>query len=248
MKRCLQIFAAIVVASAATLANAQDREWRITPYAWIAGFDGTVGTFGGGSGLPGRIDVDTGSLSDNMELGGFMLHLGWRRGRLSAFGDWTYANVETDKPTPFSILYDGVDVKVKGNIFEGYAGYELLGQRDMHVDVFGGIRYYDLKAQLGLRENVLPGVLLTQKADWVDGVVGVRWDAVFGGNWEAFASADVGFGGSDSSWQLYGGLGYRFSWGSIVGGWRHLHVDYEKSNFKLDAALSGPFIGASFFF
>ena len=82
MKCCLQILVAIVVASAATLANAQDREWRITPYAWIAGFDGTVGTFGGGSGLPGRIDVDTGSLSDNMELGGFMLHLGWRRGRL----------------------------------------------------------------------------------------------------------------------------------------------------------------------
>jgi hypothetical protein len=248
MTRLLQVVVAIALASAATLAAAQDREWRFTPYGWVAGFDGTVGTFGAGSGLPGRIDVDTDSLSDNMDLAGIMFHLGWRRGRWAAFGDWTYADVKTDTPTPFTTLYAGVDVKVKGNILEAYGAYDLLGHRDTHLDIFGGIRYYNLKAQLGLRENVLPGVLLTEKSDWIDGVVGVRFDTVFGGNWEAFGSADVGFGGSDSSWQLYGGIGYRFGWGSIVGGWRHLHVDYEKSNFRLDAALSGPFIGASFQF
>ena len=146
------------------------------------------------------------------------------------------------------VLTSACDVKVNGNIVQAFGGYELLGARDSHLDVFGGIRYYNLEVGLGLREGALPGVLLTEDADWADGVVGVRWDARFGGNWDAFASADVGFGGSDSSWQVFCGLGYRFSWGSIVGGWRYLHIDYEKSGFRLDAALTGPFLGASFQF
>jgi len=248
MKRLLQFLAAFAAASLATYASAQPSAWRVTPYAWVAGFDGTVGSAGPGSGLIGRIDVDTDSLSDNIHLGGAMLHASWRGGRWTAFGDWTYANVKTDTPTPFAILYSGVDVKLKGNIVEAYGGYDLLGAGDSHLDVFGGVRYYNLKLELGLREGVLPGVLVGEDGSWADGVVGIRWDTRFAPNWEAFASADVGGGGSDLSWQLFGGIGYRFGWGSIVGGWRHLHIDYEKSGFKLDAAISGPFIGASFQF
>lgn len=248
LRKFLQVALVMVLGFPAFVAHAQPSQWTVTPYAWIAGFDGTVGTFGTGSGLVGRVDVDTSGLSDSIELGGAMLHVNWRSGRWTAFGDWTYANVKADAPTPFTVLYSGVDVKVKGNVVQAYGGYELLGARDSHLDVFGGIRYYDLEAQLGLREGALPGVLLTEDGNWVDGVVGLRWDTRFAGNWEAFASADVGGGGSDVSWQLIGGVGYRFSWGSIVGGWRHLEIDYEKGNFKLDAALSGPFIGAAFRF
>lgn len=249
MKHILQAALVILLSSVATTAAAQPGEWRVTPYAWIAGFDGTVGVPGTGSGLAGRVDVDTSGLSDNIRLGGAMVHLNWRRGRWSAFGDWTYANVKADTPTPFTTLYAGVDVKIKGNIVQAFGGYELLGARDSHLDVFGGIRYYDLEVGLGLREGTLGGVLLTRDGSWADGVVGVRWDTRFAGNWEAVASADVGGGGSDLSWQLFGGVGYRYSWGSVVGGWRHLHIDYEKSGgIRLDAALSGPFIGASFQF
>ena len=248
MKRLLQIVVAIVLASVATFSNAQQGEWRITPYAWIAGFDGTLGAPGTGSGLVGRVDVDTSGLSDSIRLGGAMVHATWRRGRWTAFGDWTYADVKADTPTPFTTLYAGVDVKLKGHVVEAYGGYELLGARDSHLDVFGGVRYYNLEIGLGLREAALPGVLLTEDGSWADGVVGMRWDTRFAGNWEAFASADVGGGGSDVSWQLFGGLGYRFPWGSVIGGWRHLHIDYAKSDFRIDAAISGPFIGASFQF
>jgi hypothetical protein len=244
-KHAPMIIAASMVALASGSAIAQAPEWRITPYAWIAGIDGTVGASGSAAGGGGRIDVDG---STEWDLGGFMLHAAWRSGRVVAFGDWTYANVKTDAPTPFATLYSGVDVKVKGNVVEGYVGYELTGSKTSHVDVFAGARYYDLKTSLGLREGVLPGTLASSDRDWVDGVVGVRFDMMFAPNWEAFASADVGAGGSELSWQLYGGIGYRFGWGSVLGGWRHLHIDYDKGDFRLDAALTGPFIGASFQF
>ena len=246
--KTLQFVASLLLVLASTLASAQPSTWRITPYAWIAGFDGTVGAPGAGSGLAGRIDVDTDSLSDNIRLGGAMLHASWRGGRWTAFGDWTYASVKTDSPTRFATLYSGVDVKLKGNIVEAYGGYDLLGGGQSRLDVFAGVRYYNLKVELGLREGVLPGVLVSQDGNWADGVVGARWDTRFAGNWEAFASADVGGGGSDLSWQVFGGVGYQFSWGSIVGGYRYLNVDYDKSGFRLDAALAGPFIGASFQF
>lgn len=247
MKSTLRIMAALLLCASAGASLAQGN-LRITPYLWAAGFDGTVGTASNGSGLSGRVDVDTENLGDSLRLGGAMLHASWRSGRFVAFGDWTYANAKVDSPTRFATLYSGVDVKVKGHVVEGYVGYELTGGRESHVDVFGGARYYTLEVGLGLREGALPGVLLETDRDWVDGVVGVRFDTRFAQNWEAFASADVGAGGSDLSWQVFGGVGYRFPWGSVLGGWRHLHVDTDKPNFRLDGALSGPFLGASFQF
>jgi hypothetical protein len=247
MMRALRIACAGILALLSTAAAAQASQWRVTPYLWGAGLDGTVGIDGRDSGLGGRVDVDADGF-DNLRLGGAMVHATWRGGRWTAFGDWTYASAKNDAPTPFATLYAGVDVKAKGHVVEAYGGYELTGARDSHFDLFAGVRYYNLEIELGLREAVLPGVLFSRDSDWVDGVVGARWDTRFAGNWEAFASADVGAGGSDLSWQLFGGVGYRFSWGSIVGGWRHLHIDYEKAGFKLDAALTGPFLGASFVF
>jgi hypothetical protein len=49
------VFAAsLAVAPAAQAAP----EWSVTPYLWAAGFDGTIGTAGGNSGLGDRVSVD----------------------------------------------------------------------------------------------------------------------------------------------------------------------------------------------
>ena len=79
MKHILQAALVILLAFVATTATAQPSEWRVTPYLWIAGIDGTVGAPGTGSGLAGRVDVDTSGLSDNIRAGGAMLPRGPRR-------------------------------------------------------------------------------------------------------------------------------------------------------------------------
>jgi len=43
-------------------------------------------------------------------------------------------------------------------------------------------------------------------------------------------------------------IGYEFKWGSLLAGWRHLVADYDSNGVKIDAALSGPLLGASFRF
>jgi hypothetical protein len=38
---------------------------------------------------------------------------------------------------------------------------------------------------------------------------------MLGDNWYIPYYADIGTGGSDLTWQLFGAIGYRFSWGDI---------------------------------
>lgn len=238
---------AIAVLPAAHAQSAS--EWRVTPYLWAAGFDGTVGTGNGGdAALGSRVAVDFGSLADNLTAAGAMLNIGWRQGRWSAFGDWTWVKVESDAPTGLPVLFTGVEAQVKGNVVQANLGYELVGNKDGRLDAFVGARYYDLDVEMRL-EGLLTGnraIALGQR--WTDAVAGVRGSTSLGAAWEAYAQFDVGAGESDLSWQSMGVVGYRFGWGTVFGGWRHLAVDVQKGDYRLDAAISGPVVGASFRF
>src|SRR6185436_12716528 len=161
--------AAFVIAGLLAVAPAAQAapEWSVTPYLWAAGFDGTIGTAGGNAGLGDRVSLDFGKLSDNLKLGGFMLNANWRDGRWTAFGDWTYAKVESDAPTSVPNLYGSVNGEVKGNIVQGNVGYDFGAGGPSHLDLYGGVRYYDLEVRLGLTGGALPGTDLTGDAQWV---------------------------------------------------------------------------------
>lgn len=238
---------ALALAIAAPAAHAAP-EWSVTPYAWIAGFDGTIGTTGGNAGIGDRVNLDFGKLGDNLELGGFMLNGSWRNGRWTAFGDWTYANVQSDAPTSVPTLYGSVKGEIKGNIVQANVGYDLFSRPDAHLDAYAGVRFYDLDLTMKLHGGIAPEATIDGNSSWADGVVGLRWTQQLSGPWELFAQGDVGAGGSDLSYQAIGALGYRWNWGGVFVGYRHLHADYEDGPYKLDASLSGPLIGANFRF
>ncbi len=240
------VVAALVAIFSMVPGFAQETEWRIAPYAWIAGLDGTVGV---GDRTGGdRLDGNFGQLSSNMELGGAMLYADWRRGRWSVFGDWTYVKVESNASSPLGLLYGGLDGEVKGHVVQGAAGYEIHSEGGSRVDALAGIRFYDLDGTVALQPGLLAGRRASQRKSWADGVAGLRWQARLSDHWDLGLYGDVGKGGSDFTWQAFASIGYRFSWGSIVGGWRHLYVDYDEDNLRIDAAITGPFLGAMFRF
>lgn len=240
--------AALLATCCAAPALAQDTQFRLAPYAWIAGFDGKIGVGDAGSGGGGgRVDVDLDGLSDNMSLAGAMLYADWRAGRWSVFGDWTYAKVESDASTS-GVLYDGIDAELKGNIVQAALGYATHDDGRSRIDAFVGVRFYDLEGSLGLRPAALASRTISEDARWADAIAGVRLQSRLDEHWDLGLYGDIGTGGSDLTWQLFGSIGYRFSWGSITGGWRHLVVDYDKDKLRIDAALTGPFIGAVFRF
>lgn len=239
------------VAAVAQDAPAEKGELRMTPYIWAAGFQGTLGVpNSSSSGLPGsRVDTSFGKLVDNIEItGGGMLMVDWRKGKWSLFGDWTYAALKSDVGSPFGALYSGVEGQVKGNVVQGAVGYALLQEGETRVDVYGGLRYYDVNVLLRLQPGLLTQQSLTVSQAWTDGVIGTRYEGRMGGNWYETIQLDVGKGGSNFAAQGSVAIAYRYSWGDITGGWRYLKADYEKNSFKYDVALSGPFLGASFRF
>jgi hypothetical protein len=245
MLRKLFIAAVLAALTGSALAqSSKTSEFTLTPYLWNAGFEGTIGASDGG----GRVDADFSGLLDAMEVSGIMLYADWRRDRWTVFGEWTHVKVTSSVPSPFGALYAGLDSEIKGNIVQGAVGYRVLGDRTSGVDVFGGLRYYNLEARLDLLPRLLAARSVSGSETWTDAIVGARWRGRLSGNWVAALYGDVGAGGSDSTWQAVANIGYEFQWGSILGGWRHLVADYEKDGLKIDAALSGPFLGASFRF
>jgi hypothetical protein len=141
-----------------------------------------------------------------------------------------------------------VEGDLKGHIVQGAAGYQVYGGEGWRVDAFAGARYYNLDLRLELHPGTLAGRVSQSDPEWVDGIAGARFQGILGGHWVFGLQGDLGTGGSDYSWQGIATLGYRVSWGTIVGGWRYLKVDYEDGDTKADLALSGPFFGVIFRF
>ncbi|MDH4149754.1 MAG: hypothetical protein OEW79_01515 [Betaproteobacteria bacterium] len=244
LRKLFTIILLMTLSAGAAAQSATPSEFTLTPYLWSAGFKGTIGTTGG----TGRVDADFSNLIDNMETRGFMLHADWRKDRWSVFGDWVIVKVDSSAPSPRGLLYTGVGGQIRGNILETAIGYRVLGDAVSGVDVFGGVRYYDLEARLDLNPGLLAGRSVSGSENWLDGIVGMRWMGKFGNRWTASAYGDVGAGGSNTTWQAAATVGYEFQWGSLLAGWRYLVADYDNNGLKIDAALGGPMVGASFRF
>jgi hypothetical protein len=236
-------------------ARAEDGEFRLRPYLWVAGFTGTLGapTSSSGVTLPAgiseRLDATFGDLGDNLRVtGGAMLFAEWRRGPWAVLADWTYARVESSAASPFPQLYHQIDGQIAGNILQASVAHRLWADDRTRVDGYAGVRYYDITVDFTLQPGVAPQAALHGNDDWLDGLVGLRVEHGFSEHWGLTLVGDVGSGGSDISWQAEAAIAYRLSWGSIQGGWRVLHADRTTSDFRLDATLSGPFLGVALVF
>jgi hypothetical protein len=241
------LLAGLLVAAGAARSDDADPEshFRVMPYLWAAQFDGTVGAATGGGGSP--IDVDLGF--DELQLAGLMVFGEWRKGSWSLFGDWSYARVSSDAELGRGLLFSAAEATVRGHIVEAAVGYTLYERNGLLVDLFTGLRYINLDVKLDLEAGVLlPAAQANSDDAWVDGIIGFRGALPLGDRWQLEWYSDVGAGGSDFTWQIAGSLAYQFSWGRLVGGWRHLDDDYQQSDIRLDAALTGPFVGAEFRF
>jgi hypothetical protein len=242
MRLAIPVLAAAVLAAPASVAAG---EFNFTPYVWIPGVNGSIGTGGGNSGLGDRVTV---SFTPEYRIGGAMLNFSWREERFTVFGDWTYANVRATSPSPFGALYSDVKAQLIGNIAQLYSGYMLLDHNGMKLDAFLGSRVYGVTAWLDLEGGTAPTVKLSNNNVWFDAATGLRFNAVIARNWLAHLRADAGAGGSNFTWQFYAAGGYQFSWGALLAGWRYLYFDKGEGSLQMKLSLSGPIIGANFQF
>jgi hypothetical protein len=219
----------------AAQAAAGPEHWRITitPYVWMSGFEGTIGV---GSKIS-EVDVSFSEGAGDFEFG-FASLLEIRRHPWVLRTDFFYVSLSDEQATSAgNTLTVGQDELM----LHPEVGYTLLTRPWGGVDGLIGARYWNLGVDLSE-----PPQAVSADRNWVDVTVGANVHYQPGEKWRLVAKADVGAGGSDLIWQLYGGAGYDLGrCCALVAAWRHLDIDYDKDAFLYDVQLSGPTVGVT---
>ena len=160
--------------------------------------------------------------------------------------DVSYLNLggqqTTPGPLPITIDVDFTTVMVE------LAGVYRFKIDEDALDLIGGIRYYGLDTEIDV-VGVPPRI--DKDKDWVDAMLGARYIWTITDRWNFMARGDIGFGGSDLTWNLAGLFNYQpWKHVSLLFGYRYMDIDYEDGSgrelFKYDVSMHGPVLGVNF--
>ncbi len=252
--------------AAAEEVNMYDGEWHyaLTPYAWLPKINTTLHfdlppALGGSP----EIQVNPSSYLSHLRFAGALTG----EARKS---DWAFAmdlmyvdlggvssrvkNVSGPLDMVSLPINASVDASVKQLIAQGIASYTVARNDQGTLDVFGGVRYASVKGGLDWNLSGEFGLLgrsgsLSQTQGLWDGIVGARGQVVFGDEHRWFVPyyLDVGAGNnSNTTWQGYGGVGYRYSWGDLVLVYRYLYYHTSGSELVENLHLGGPALALTF--
>jgi opacity protein-like surface antigen len=126
------------VAEVPAAAEAGSWEFRLQPYGWLTGLDGTTGV----GPLVVDIDQSFSDIIDNIEMAA-ALQFEARNGRWGIIADGFYADLGGSGNSP-GPLYDEVKVGLKQFIGELAVAYRVYESPSAFVDVYGGMRYNNL--------------------------------------------------------------------------------------------------------
>lgn len=234
-------------------AQAEDQlEFSITPYVWAPSLSADLQP---STRLPTvSVDKSFGDVLDDLDAGFFLLG-SVRNGRFAFLGDVTYADLsETDRlRIPATIVTPELDIPVEGAVSQlamtVVAGYSVIDEPDVVVDLLGGFRAWSVEASIRVPSSFAPlarGV--TEDAFWVDPLLAVRGQYHISPEVSVMAYGDVGgFGaGSDLTWQAVGAISYRIRENLLLSaGYRVLAFDYSDGGFDVDLRAGGPLLGVT---
>ena len=266
----------IVFMAQGAAAQPDNSKWQfsITPYFWLPNIEGTL-NFELPSGSNASPTVDVGPV-DYLEHLDFALMLSGevRKKRWSVFTDLIYLDFSGEPSTVKSVQFAvssqspveiGTDLDVgtvaslKGIEWTLAVGYSLIQTKYATLDLFGGLRYFDIEASVDWNLSVaidgpLPGQVfaqsgnISQSTDLWDGIVGARGRInIENSNWFFPYRLDIGTGSSEFTWQGLLGVGYASKWGDIKLAYRHLYYDTDGKLID-DMSFSGPAFGWAFWF
>jgi hypothetical protein len=242
IRGCIQAALISVLGSAVAAQDAAQQTetdgWQFSfiPYVWAAAFQGRIGV---GPAVT-HVDLSFGDIIDHADfalMGVFEARKERWIGLLDGFYVGLSADTTASVPTGTTLRLDQDQVMLQPAL-----GYTLLVRPWGGLDALGGMRYWHITTSLSAT-GVGQATRSASKA-WVDGAVGARLRYSPGRRWHLFALGDVGAGGSDFTWQASGGVGFDVgSCCTILGGYRHLDVDYESEGFVNDTHMAGPDLG-----
>lgn len=218
---------------------ATDPGWtfRMAPYLWAQGIDGTMGVFG----LEGDVNMSFRDIVSDLDFA-FMGAFEARNGRWGIMTDINYAET-SDNFDMRGLLFTSGEFKMQQFLGNVTINRRVLEKDATVVDLYAGTRMNWVDLDVTTRGEA--GVAAATGDDfWMDGIVGVRFQTSLGGPWFLRASGDIGAGESDFTWQVMGLIGCQVNEACTVGlGYRGLGTDYSNDGFTYDVTTSGPVFG-----
>jgi hypothetical protein len=231
---------ALFLGAKPSVAQDADEGWKVTftPYAWLAGQTGQVGI--GGSVTD--VDLSFGDVAENLDMG-LMGVLEARHGRWAGRLDLMYISLLVDQDVTQPVAGE-VELQQDQVVAHPEVGYAVLQRPWGGIDALAGFRYWHLTADLGVSVTGGPSTIREGSQDWADATVGGRIRYRAGDKWRLYGKVDLGAGGSEFTWQAFGGAAYDLGrCCALTAGYRHLDVNYDSDEFLYDTYLTGPALG-----
>jgi len=263
----LALAAALVApAAAAQDWTAGDWKFRAQIYGWFPSVSSET-TFPAASG-GGSTSLDLGNYMDNLRFA-FMGSLEARKGKFGLLTDYIYLDFDSETGASRDLsftgplgavsipadAYAGVNTRLRGWAWSLVGTYALVEKPDYEMHALGGVRLlkinttvdWNFQGNVGTLPPFARSGAYTVKDDVWDAVIGAKGLWRFGGGkWFVPYYVDIGTGQSDLTWQAMGGVGYSFSWGEIIGAYRHLDYKFGQDTGMKALTFSGPAIAVGF--
>lgn len=248
MKKLVAI-ATLAIALPVPALAADDWQFTLSPYMWLAGVEGNVAAL---PPLPeAPIDISPSDAIDDTEAA-FMVRFGAKKGRHGLLMDFVYADLRSDEDL---IKQLGLKLRAtsKNTVLSlGYA-YEIYSEDGLVLDAFAGARYWDVETIVRFSggQGLLAGRRIDNKEDWIDPMVGLRGRTPLGDSsfylagWAALGGFDVN---ADLFYDISVNLGYQ--WTDAIDtslGYRVFDVDYD-DGFIYDVEQYGFVLGLTWNF
>jgi len=257
----LLVIAVSIPAYAENQVKAADRwEFRLMPYVWIP----TMKANSTINGLSGSLTLRPNDIIKYIDFGAMGRVEAWK-GKWGFSFDGLFMNLGASQS--FQGRRDSVVFNIDADVRLGMADFGLMyrlfeksfgknNQQKLTLEPYVGLRYGYLRQKIDL-DVTIPrlgsfGRTFGTSEDWVEPFIGGRliWDL---NNKIAFnVRADAGgFGignASDLTWQIVGGMDYKFSKNWILNvGYRYVDLDYSHGSgddkFGIRLKAYGPVIG-----
>lgn len=253
MKNYLQhlgLILAVLLSLAAVLpalaqADAKSDGWKFygEGYLWAAGIDGE-------SAAGDDLDIPFKDILENLD-GALMGGVSARKGDWGLFLDMIYLNVHEDTHSTANLIdvptKISVDVELQGFIATFGGSYRIMEKSIICLDLLAGGRY--LALDVNFDADIGPEkIKYSDSGNIWDGIIGLSGRTDLSKNLYLRYYADLGFGDSDRTFQLMGGIGYRLDKVDIVVGYRYLRWDFDNNDTFDTLNLSGPMLGIKFRF
>ncbi len=228
----------------APIDETSDSKWHLygTGYIWFPGIHGTIGVRGFETG----VHVSAVDLVSNFRFG-IMGAVTPSYNRWSLPVDYFFVRLKDDKAISFAPAYS-VQAKITESIITPKVNYLMLNKPRIKVYGTGGPRIWHEGTTLSLVPTVQARNPY-QSVNWVDFVLGGRFDAPLTSKASIVVLGDAGEGGATLDYQIAGYVNYQAKPKlTLQLGWRELTVHYGNDGNLFNGTMQGIIFGATYKF